>query len=346
MLPCGVLNRKYAEDMAIIRTKLQWGLWIGFLVVLLALPMLVTSSWLIFVNNLMITLIAVIGLQILVGFCGQISLMQSATMAVGAYTATILALQFNLPFWVTVPLGTLGAGLIGVLFGFPSLRVKGYYLALATLAAHYIISFAIAHGPQDITAGKTGLSVPSATIGSFTFQSDISWYYLILVITLVAALFARNLTRSKFGRAFVAIRDNDLTAEAVGINLYKYKVLAFFICSLYAGLAGALVAYYVGFVVIDQFTFWNGIWYLGMIIIGGAGSILGAVFGVVFFRFIEQMILLAGPVLTPILGGTIFPLLNAVYALMVMVFLIFEPRGLVNRWEIFKMSYRLWPYTY
>ena len=332
--------------MAIIRTKFQWGLWLGFLVLLFVLPALITSSWLLFINNLMITLIAVIGLQLLVGYCGQISLMQSASMAVGAYTATILAVQLNLPFWLTVPLGTLGAGIVGIIFGVPSLRVKGYYLALATLGAHYIITFAIAHGPQEITAGKTGLNVPSATIGGFTLGNDITWYYFILVITLAAGLFAKFLTRGKFGRAFIAIRDNDLTAEAVGINLFRYKVLAFFICSLYAGLAGALVAYYVGFVVIEQFTFWNGIWYLGMIIIGGAGSILGAVFGAVLFRFIEQLILLAGPILTPILGGTIFPLLNAIYALLVIVFLIFEPRGLVNRWEIFKASYRLWPYTY
>jgi len=346
MLPCGVLNRKYSDDMAIIRTKLQWGLWIGFLILAFMIPMLVTASWLMFFNNVMITLIAVIGLQLLVGYCGQISLMQSASMAVGAYTATILAIHLNLPFWITVPLGTLGAGVVGVIFGSPSLRVKGYYLALATLAAHYIIVFIVAHGPTDITAGKTGLSVPEATIGDFSLNNDISWYYFILIFTLAAGLFAKNLSRGKLGRAFVAIRDNDLTAEAVGINLFGYKTLAFFICSLYAGLAGGLLAYYVGFTVIEQFTFWNGIWYLGMIIIGGAGSILGAVFGVVLFRFVEQVILLAGPVLTPMLGGTIFPLLNAIYALLVMVFLIFEPRGLVHRWEIFKTSYRLWPYTY
>ena len=163
---------------------------------------------------------------------------------------------------------------------------------------------------------------------------------------MIAGLFAKNLTRGKLGRAFVAIRDNDLTAEAVGINLFKYKVLAFFICSLYAGLAGSLLAYFVGFIVIDQFTFWNGIWYLGMIIIGGAGSILGAVFGVFIFRILEQGILLSGPVLAPVLGGTIFPLLNAVFATLIIIFLIFEPRGLVHRWELFKYSYRLWPYTY
>lgn len=272
--------------------------------------------------------------------------MHSATMAVGAYSSTIIARTFDFPFWLSIPCGTLAAGVIGIIFGAPSLRIKGYYLALATMAAYFVIVFAIAHSPLEITGGKIGLDVPRATVGGFVFRSDWRWYYLILPITLVSGLFAKNLARGKIGRAFVAIRDNDLTAEAVGINIFSYKVLAFFICSLFAGLAGSLQAYYISFLDIDQFTFWNGIWYLGMIVIGGAGSILGVIFGVVMWRLLEQGILLAGPALNPLLGGTIFPLLNAIFATLIIVFLIFEPRGLAHRWELFKVSYRLWPYSY
>ena len=346
MQPCGILNYKYAQDMAIVRTKLQWGLWIAFLIFLFSMPLFMPPIWLVFLNFIMITVITVLGLQLLIGFCGQISLMHSATMAVGAYSSAIIARTFAIPFWLSVPCGMLAAGVIGIVFGAPSLRVKGYYLALATMAAHFVIVFAIAHAPLDITGGRIGLDVPSATIGGFAFRNDLSWYYLILPITLISGLFAKNLARGKIGRALVAIRDNDLTAEAVGINLFSYKVLAFFICSLFAGLAGSLQAYYIGFLDIDQFTFWNSIWYLGMIVIGGAGSILGVLFGVVVWRLLEYGILLAGPVLNPLLGGTIFPLLNAVFAILIIIFLIFEPRGLAHRWELFKVSYRLWPYSY
>jgi len=299
-----------------------------------------------FLNQTMITVITVMGLQLLVGFCGQLSLMQSVTMAVGAYASTIIARTFGFPFWLAVPCGTLAAGVIGLIAGAPSLRVKGYYLALATLAAHYIIVFVIAHSPMEITGATIGLEVPAASFGSFVFQNDQSWYYLILAITLISGLFAKNLARGKIGRAFVAIRDNDLTAEAVGINIFSYKVLAFFICSLFAGLAGSLQAYYIGFIDTSQFTLWNAIWYLGMIVVGGGGSILGVIFGVAVWRLLEQGALLAGPVLTPILGGAIFPLLNAVFGLVIIAFLLFEPRGLVHRWELFKASYRLWPYSY
>lgn len=346
MQPCGILNHKYAQDMAIVRTKLQWGLWIAFLLLLFSVPFFTPSTWLAFLNNTMITVITVLGLQLLVGFCGQISLMHSATMAVGAYSSAILARAFVLPFWLSIPCGTLAAGIIGIIFGAPSLRVKGYYLALATMAAYFVIVFAISHGPMEITGGRIGLDVPPAAISNFVFRSDLRWYFLILPITLISGLLAKNLARGKIGRAFVAIRDNDLTAEAVGINLFSYKVLAFFICSLFGGLAGSLQAYYIGFLDIDQFTFWNSIWYLGMIVVGGAGSILGVLFGVVVWRLLEHAILLAGPVLNPLLGGTIFSLLNAVFATIIIVFLIFEPRGLAHRWELFKVSYRLWPYSY
>ncbi|MBL7208481.1 MAG: branched-chain amino acid ABC transporter permease [Dehalococcoidia bacterium] len=346
MQPCGILNQKYAQDMAIVRTKLQWGLWIAFVVLLFLVPLFVAANWLMFLNHLMITMIAVFGLQLLVGFAGQISLMHGATMAVGAYSATMIAGTFALPFWLTIPCGTLAAGVIGLIAGAPSLRIKGFYLALATFAAHYIIIFIISHSPLEITGGTIGLDVPPAAVGSFVFRGDLSWFYLILPITLISGLFAKNLARGKIGRAFVAMRDNDLTAEAVGINLFSYKVLAFFICSLFAGLAGSLQAYYIGFIDTSQFTLWDGIWYLGMIIIGGAGSILGVIFGVVIWRLLEHAILLAGPVLSPILGGTIFPLLNAIFAVLIIVFLIFQPRGLAHRWELFKASYRLWPYSY
>ena len=346
MQPCGVCDKTYAEDMGIVKTRLQWSLWILFLILLLCVPLFMPATWMVFANRLLLTLITVIGLQLLVGYCGQISLMHAATMAVGAYSSAIMAQTFGLPFWLSVPCGVLAAGLIGMVFGAPSLRVKGYYLALVTLGAHFIIMFAISHSPAEITGGVIGLNVPEASIGGLTFASERSWYYLLLAVVLGAGLFAQNLVRGKVGRAFVAVRDNDLTAEGVGIDVYRCKLLAFFICSLYAGLAGSLTAYYVGFTNVEQFAFWETIWFLGMVIIGGLGSVLGTVFGVTLWRLLEEGVTRGGSAFVSMLGGTIFPLLNVFFAVMIIVFLILEPRGLAHRWALFKRSYRLWPFSY
>jgi branched-chain amino acid transport system permease protein len=322
---------------------------LGFLVLLFALPAFFSNYLLGVMNTIGITLIAAVGLNILVGYCGQLSIGHVGFIAVGAYTSAILTNRLGMPF----PVGLLGAGLvagfIGIIFGLPSVRVKGFYLAITTIAAQFIIIWFINH--WSYTGGFNGITVPYASIGGLVFRSEASQFYLIITITVLCIFLAKNITRTKIGRAFIAIRDNDLAAEVMGVNLLYYKLLAFFIGCFFAGIAGSLLAHYTGSVFGEQFTFTDSILYVGMIIIGGLGTSVGPIFGVVFIRVLQQLLTVA---VVPWLGNA-FPHLPAgfasgvspmVFGLVLVLFLILEPRGLAHRWALFKAAYRLWPFSY
>ena len=348
-LPCGTRNYTYAEDMAIMRTKTHWGLFVGFLILLFTAPLYFGNYWLGVFNLIGITLIAALGLNILVGYCGQLSIGHAGFIAVGAYTAAILTNRFELPFLVGLPAAGLAAGTIGLIFGLPSVRVKGFYLAITTIAAQFIIIWVINH--WSLTGGFVGIKVPYASIGDFVFRSEVSQFYLIMIIAALCTFFAKNLARTKIGRAFIAIRDNDLAAEVMGINLLYYKLLAFFIGCFLAGIAGALLAHWVGFMNAEQFSLTESILYIGMIIIGGLGTTVGPIFGVVFIRILQQMLTIE---VVPWLEGTftMFPsgfatgVTPMMFGLVIILFLILEPRGLAHRWSLFKAAYRLWPFSY
>ena len=222
-LPCGTRNYSYAKDMAIVRTKTQWVLLIGFLIILFTAPLYFGNYWLGVCNLIGITLIAAIGLNILVGYCGQLSIGHAGFIAVGAYTAAILTNRLELPFLVGLICAGLTAGLVGLIFGIPSVRVKGFYLAITTIAAQFIIIWVINHW-SGVTGGFVGIKVPYASIGGFVFRSEASQFYLIITIAVLCIFFAKNLARTRVGRAFIAIRDNDLAAEVMGINLFYYKL--------------------------------------------------------------------------------------------------------------------------
>ena len=348
-LPCGIRNYTYAEDMAIVRTRTHWALLIGFLVLLFTAPLYFGNYWLGVFNLIGITLIAAVGLNILVGYCGQLSIGHAGFIAVGAYTAAILTNRLGMPFLV----GLIGAGVvsgfIGLIFGIPSVRVKGFYLAITTIAAQFIIVWVINH--WGLTGGFNGIKVPYASIGGLVFRSESSQFYLIIIIAVLCVFFAKNLSRTKVGRAFIAIRDNDLAAEVMGVNLLYYKLLAFFIGCFFAGIAGALLAHWIGFLNAEQFSFTESILYVGMIIIGGLGTTIGPIFGVVFIRILQQVLTVN---LVPFLENT-FTMLPAGFAtgvtpmlfgLVIVLFLILEPRGLAHRWGLFKSAYRLWPFSY
>jgi branched-chain amino acid transport system permease protein len=348
-LPGGVRNFNYAEDMAIVRTRTHWALLIGFFILLFTLPLYFSNFWLGIINSIGITLIAAVGLNILVGYCGQLSIGHVGFIAVGAYTSAILTNRLGMPF----PVGLIGAGLVaglvGIIFGLPSIRVKGFYLAITTIAAQFIIIWVINH--WGYTGGFNGITVPYASIGGLVFRSESSQFYLIIIITVICVFLAKNLTRTKVGRAFIAIRDNDLAAEVMGINLLYYKLLAFFIGCFFAGIAGSLLAHYTGSLFGEQFTFTESILYVAIIIIGGLGTSVGPIFGVVFIRLLQQFLTVA---VVPWLGHT-FPNLPAgfasgvspmVFGLVLILFLVLEPRGLAHRWALFKAAYRLWPFSY
>jgi len=348
MLPSGTFNVKLEQDMAIVRTKTQWFLLIVFLAFVFTTPLYLSDYWLRWVIYSGITAIAVLGLHILTGLCGQISVGQAAFVAVGAYTAAIFTTKLGLSGWITLPLAGIMAGLVGLLFGAPSLRIKGFYLAMSTLAAQFIIIWCL----RSISwfGGEIGLSVERLTLGGLDFRDVETFFFLTIILVIVMTFFAKNMQRTKTGRAFIAIRDNELAAEVMGVNLFRYKQLAFFIGCFYAGIAGWLWANYQTRVNPDQFVIADSIWYLGMLIIGGTGSTTGALLGTGGINFLDVIVDHIGRTLResfPALGTQLYSGLGMiVFAVVVILFIIFEPRGIYSRWERLKSTYRLYPYSY
>jgi branched-chain amino acid transport system permease protein len=348
-LPCGIRNYTYAEDMAIVRTGTHWALLIGFLVFLFTMPLYFDNYWLSVFNLIGITLVAAVGLNILVGYCGQLSIGHAGFIAVGAYTSAILTNRFEMPFLVGMVGAGLVAGLVGLFFGLPSVRVKGFYLAITTIAAQFIIIWVINH--WSLTGGGNLITAPYPSIAGFEFRTESSRFYLIIGIAVLCVFFAKNLTRTRVGRAFIAVRDNDLAAEVMGINLLYYKLMAFFIGCFFAGIAGALYAHWLGSLNAEQFSFTESVLYIGMIIIGGLGTNIGPILGVVFIRLLQQVLTIQ---LVPFLERSVTVLPSGfatgvtpmLFGLVIVLFLILEPRGLAHRWSLIKASYRLWPFSY
>jgi branched-chain amino acid transport system permease protein len=348
-LPCGTFQENYAQDMAILRTKTQWVLLIAFLAFLFTCPLFFSDRMLTLMTIIGITVISVHGLNILTGYCGQISLGHAAFMAVGGYTSALLCAKLGFPFWAALPCAALVAGIVGIIFGLPSLRVKGFYLIMATIAAHFIIMWVILQ-LYGVTGGSLGMAVPKPEIGGFVLRSKASYFYLVMIIACLATFFAKNLVRTRVGRAFIAIRDNELAAEVMGINLWSYKLLAFFIGCVFAGVAGSLLVHYYAWASVDQFPFLNSIWYLGMLIVGGMGSTAGAIFGAVSLKLLDELVTIVGPMLAaafPAIAAQAAASLSLIMrGLVIIIFLIFEPRGLAHRWGIIKAYYRLWPFSH
>jgi branched-chain amino acid transport system permease protein len=348
-LPCGTRNYSYAQDMAIVRTRTQWVLLIAFLVFLFTLPLYLGNYWLSVANLIGITIIAVTGLNILVGYCGQLSIGHAGFMAVGAYASAIISGKLGLPFPVAFICSGLLAGGVGLVFGIPSVRVKGFYLAITSIAAQFIILYIINHW-TSLTGGFNGISVPYASLGGFQFKTEGSQFFLIATIAALCVFLAKNIARTRVGRAFIAIRDNDLAAEVMGVNLFRYKILAFFIGCFMAGIAGSLLAHWTGSISTENFSFLDSILFIGMIIVGGLGTTLGPILGVTFLRLLDVGVTKLSPALQsafPSLpGGFTTGIAPLLFGLVIILFLILEPRGISHRWNLFKASYRLWPFSY
>ncbi len=346
--PCGIFDETYIQDIAIIRTPLRWTVFIISLAVIFLVPVFGSYYMISFLNSLAITVIVVLGLQIVSGYCGLISFGQAAFMAVGAYASAILTTKVGLSFWVAIPLAGIITGIFGLLGGAPSMRIKGFYLAVATIAIHFVTMWLLLH--LEITGKTEGLNVEPPRIGPFYFDTDERMFYIIMPVMILLTCGARNIVRTRVGRAFVAVRDNDLAAQVMGVSLFYYKLLAFFISCFYAGVAGSLWAHLTMVCHPEQFTLLNALWYIGMLIVGGIGSIPGVFFGVIMIRVLDELVLL----ISPYLGGW-FPWMGAApaaalgltaFGLVLALFLIFEPRGLAHRWEIIKASVRLYPFAH
>jgi len=342
----GTFQESYTQDLAIFRTRLDWGILLAFLVFLSVCPLFFSDRMLTILTMIGIAVISVHGLNILTGYCGQISIGHAGFMAVGGYTSAILCAKLGWPFWAALPCAALAAGIAGLIFGLPSLKIKGFYLIMATIAAQFIIMWTVIQ-LRSITGGTDGLSVPKPAIGSIVLSSKANYFYLVMAFTCVATLLAKNIVRTRAGRAFIAIRDNDLAAEVMGISLWSYKLQAFFIGCVYAGVAGSLLVHYFAFASVDQFPFMDSVWYLGMLIVGGMGSVTGAIFGAVALKLLDELVTIVGPVLSAAVAPQAAASLALIsHGLIIIIFLIFEPRGLAHRWGIIKAYFRLWPFSH
>lgn len=347
-LPSRTFNMTYEQDMAIFRTRLQWILLVGSIILGLCVPLFTGTYMLTIVITIIAMVIAALGIQILTGYCGQLSSGHAAFVAVGAYTSALLTVNTGMTFWLAVPIAGLTAGFIGLIVGLTSIRLQGFYLIISTLAAQFVIMYIISHWTV-VTGGSFGMSAPPPELFGFVFNSTESYYYIAFVALLIATYVARNIVRTNVGRAFIAIRDNDLAAKVMGINITVYKLLAFFIGCTFAGVGGAIAAHAHGVVTPDSYTLVESFWYLGYIIIGGLGTITGAFFGVIFIAILNNGLSALLGALSSIYTGAaslLGPLMLIIFGLAIVLFLMFEPRGLAHRWEIFKAYYRLWPFSH
>ncbi|MED3553203.1 branched-chain amino acid ABC transporter permease [Cytobacillus praedii] len=348
VMGCGEFHVNYKQDLAIWKIS-RVRVRVMVMVALLAIFPLIASDYIVGLATLCgIAAIGAIGLNILTGFTGQISIGVGAFLGVGGYTSAILTAKLGLSFWIAMPTAGIITAIVGGLFGLPSLRLKGLYLAIATLAAQVIILFVISRW-DTLTGGTAGMVLSRPEIGSFVFNSETSYYYLMFVILIGTTIFTLNLFRSRVGRAFIAVRDRDIAAEVMGIDLFKYKVLAFIVSSFFVGVAGALLGHYTMVVSPELYSITVSIEYLAIILVGGLGSVFGSIYGAVFITLLPVFLrtgveLLSGffPDLSNVLNG----MKEVVFGLVIILFLIYEPEGLAKIWKNIKDYFKLWPFSY
>jgi branched-chain amino acid transport system permease protein len=342
----GVYHTTYQRDSALRHTKAEYVRLALLAVFAVILPFTLDQYWLSYVNLILLAAIAAVGLNILTGYTGLVSLATAGFLGVGAYTTANLTTRAGWPMPAGVLAGTLIAAAIGALFGLPALRLKGLYLAISTFAAQVILSNRFrGWGWLTDNQGNIAANYPSA-IG----RSDFKWYWLLLAITSLVVWAGVNLFRTGLGRAFIAIRDQDIAAEVMGVPVGRYKVLAFSIACGLAGFSGALQAHYRTIVTWENYEFPTSFTFVAMIIVGGLGSVSGAVYGAAFMTWIPAYITKIGRSLQDSDFSFLIRELPAVqvtlFGLVLVVFLLFEPRGLARLWGRAKDYFRIWPFRY
>ena len=279
------MKRDYYEDVQLCTSGVVVFWLVALLIGLAVLPFLASSYTLYMANFLAINVIVVIGLNILVGYAGQVSLGHAGFFAIGAYGTVILMSEAHLPFIAALVLAALIAAAFGFLLGLPALRLEGPYLAIATLGFGLTITQII--GRIELFGGRQGLHTPDLIIGPWHLESDRDFYFLLIPITVLLAIAARNLTKTKIGRALIAIRDAEIAAETLGVNIMGYKTLAFAISAFYAGIGGGLFAFVLRFIEPEIFTLLMSIMFLAMVVVGGLGSIMGSITGACLLGWLD-----------------------------------------------------------
>lgn len=355
----------YRADHRLVRTRFAGFWWIVLAAALVYLPFVFSSRTLfgiqlsntqllgmslVQINFALIAVLGAVGLNLLIGYAGQISLGNAAFFAIGAIGAGVTGVQWGWPF----PLVLLSAGLLGAICGFivglPSLRLRGLYLLMATLGLHFIANYAFLRY-QNAFFGPAGISFSDPSIFGFVLSTNIRWYFALLAIVVAAMLGTKNLLRSREGRAFVSVRDQDIAAGSAGINVAATKLRAFTFSSFLVSVAGALYVYFLTNAQQEIFTLLLAIQFIAMIIIGGLGSLPGAVFGALLWQLLPQVINTFSGVLgaTPVIGETLVDnsaqLNTVVLGLVIMLVLILKPDGLNGLWVSVQRTFKRWPYT-
>jgi len=361
-LPCGEYHQNYREDHAWWQTKFIKGKMILLMIVLFwGIPYVADSYWISVCNQIGYTVLGALGVQLLIGFCGQVTLGHAAFLAVGAYTSTLLILEFPWPkflldlglaYPISILAAAVVAGIWSVLFGLPSARVKGFYLILTTMAAQFItVDFVITQYISQIGGRGQAFSLPPGTIkiGPWVIDSDLKIYYMMLVLVILLVAAVVNLLRSRVGRAWVAIRDNDISAEVMGINVVQYKLFAFFVAGFIGGVAGAFWISNLAAISPEHFPWFWSLWLVGVILIGGVGSVHGTIFGSIFMVVVMELLQMAVIPLASSYPKLLMDFLfikEAAFGLAICAFMIFEPNGLSYRWWQAKNYFNLWPFSY
>jgi len=336
-----LFKTSYEQDIALFKHSGQT-FWYGLLMLLLlAAPLLMSEYWLAQLSFVLIYSIVGLGLMLLAGFTGQVSIGHAAFMGVGAYTQAVLT-SAGWPFPLALAVATVLSAAVGVVVGTPALRVKGIYLGIATLAFGFIVEEVFARW-ESVTGGNAGMHVKAPEMFGWELDTAGEFYFLCLALCVAATLGVLNLLRSSTGRAFVAIRDSEISAQSMGINLAYYKGLSFALSAALAGVAGALYAHKMQFLSPEQFSLIQSIDLLLLVVVGGLGFVHGAFLGAIFLITMPQLIAIGKDFLPPAIGQAA-GLQGVVYGVVLIAFVLFEPMGLYGRWLKIRTWFQLFPF--
>jgi branched-chain amino acid transport system permease protein len=341
---CGGFKTSYQEELNRFQTPFgRRFMVIGIICIFGLMPFISNDYFLHFLNMICIYAIVALGLNILTGYTGQLSLGHGAFFGIGAYTGAILAVKVGLPFFLVIPVGGIVASVVGVIFALPAVRLKPIYLPIATLAGQFIVEYILLHW-DSLTGGSKGFAGPAPALAGFNLGGNLSLFYITASCLLLLTWLTNNLLRSKIGRAFLAIRQNERAASAMGITVFPHKLLAFAISSFFAGVGGALFAYSTTTITPTVFNLTLSVEFLAVIIIGGIGSISGSMVGALVIVFLNKILtFFTGYFMGE--GMIIMPLHEFLLGLVIVIFMIFEPEGLARMWRDIKCSLKRWPFS-
>jgi branched-chain amino acid transport system permease protein len=352
LFPSGDFRTTYAADTTIFPTTTSRNFAILGVILVCFAPQILSNYWLSISIQIGIFAIAALGLNVLVGFTGQISIGHAAFFLLGAFTSAFISNNAPIPVFFAIPLAGIVTALVGLIFGVPAARLKGLYLVIATLAAQYILIDFFSRA-EWFSGGSVPASANPFSIFGYVFRGDRQYFYVVLAYLVVSYLLVTNLMSTRDGRALVAIRDHYLSAEIMGINLTKYRTLSFGLAAFFAGIAGALYAHYQLVVSNEGFGIERSILFLAMIIIGGTGSIMGTLMGTAFVVLLPESMecisaSLKGGVIDKALSlnNNITFLREIAIGLIIIAFLMFEPDGLAHRWRQIKAYWKLYPFSH